>query len=176
MDLNLHTGTGLSSVPVGSHSSTQGHGIGLGPQMHPIYGKGPVVAPPAPRSGPVKHPMQHLGPAKGSNSGSGPGPVMPVSGKLIYYGLALAGGTAAGVLMTGESAMDVATALNGALGAVVGLAIGNAAEKSMSSSYASYLPLVGAVAVPALAGGQLDMVVGTIGVAGYGATMLSDRF
>ncbi len=147
--------------------------------MHPIYGKGPVVAPPAPHSGPIKYPMQKLGPAAGKNSGnqgSGPGPVMPVSGKLIYYGLALAGGTAAGVLMTGESAMDVATALNGALGAVVGLAIGNAAEKSMSSSYASYLPLVGAVAVPALAGGQLDMVVGTIGVAGYGATMLSDRF
>jgi len=161
MDLGLHTGTGLaSSGHIGSLTVTQAKGVSA----------------PSGEGGALRH--QYPG-SRGGGGGDAPpkkGPVYGGPSVLKYYGLAAVGGTLAGVFLTGESAMDVAFALNGALGAVIGLAIGKMAESKMSTSYDSYYPLIGAIAVPALAGGQLDMVVAGVGVGAYAGCQLSYKF
>lgn len=62
----------------------------------------------------------------------------------------LAAGSITGTLLTGERLLDVATAMNGALGATVGFAVAKTAKLDW------YLVAAATVAVPVLVGGQLD--------------------
>lgn len=97
-----------------------------------------------------------------------PGQNPPVPHRPEYYmtakGLALGllGGSVVGMLMTGAPLVDVATSLDGALGATLGVVAG--AYAAPSSAYGA---LIGAIAVPAVIGGQLDATVAGIGAAAY---------
>lgn len=83
-------------------------------------------------------------------------------------GKAVVVGTLAGALTStlifGEPFLDVATAMNGALGAGVGLGAGAYWVQTQQKSLIPYLPLVTAVAVPAIVGGVLDTHVVAIGL------------
>jgi hypothetical protein len=98
-------------------------------------------------------------------SGPPPGQNPPVPNKpccsMKGLVLGLAGASVVGMLMTGAPLMDVATSLDGALGATLGFAAGSYASDSQ------YVPLIAAIAVPALIGGQLDAAVAGMGAAAY---------
>lgn len=79
---------------------------------------------------------------------------------------AFAGSTVAGSFLTGAKFVDVALSMNGALGAVAGLTVGTLMGGSYGDA-AQYLPLVGAIAVPAIVGMKLDMVTVGLGVGAF---------
>jgi hypothetical protein len=72
--------------------------------------------------------------------------------------LTVLGASAAAALLSGESFVDAATAMNGGLGAALG---------AYAGGYTSYTwaPWVGAVAIPALVGGQIDATTIGSGIA-----------
>jgi hypothetical protein len=100
-----------------------------------------------------------------------------VGGKKSYLmtGVAaLAGATVAGVfLIGGASASDFATSFSGSLGAASGFAIGtylDTTDEVMKYSSKELLPIwpvVGAVAVPAMAAGELDTDIAILAAGAY---------
>jgi len=91
---------------------------------------------------------------------------------------ALVGGTAAGVLMTGLPALDIASAMNGALGAAVGVVASPYVAKAVGlMGNQSQLVTVGmAVAVPALVGMTVDAPVAGIGLGAVAGAYAVNRF
>lgn len=75
------------------------------------------------------------------------------------FGASLVGATAAGYFAIGAEPMDMATSVNGALGAAAGYTVGLYMSEGSDSSYASYYPIAGAIVVPGLAGGVWDQNV-----------------
>lgn len=82
---------------------------------------------------------------------------------------ALAAGTAAGVYLTGSPAMNVATAMDGALGATVGLALApyivTMPSLNLSSDQMQTGIMAAGVALPALVAMKIDMPIVAIGAA-----------
>lgn len=66
--------------------------------------------------------------------------------------LVLAAASATMTILSGADFVSVATAMNGGLGVAVGFYVGNYANESVGG-------FIGAAAVPALIGGQVDMVL-----------------
>ena len=83
--------------------------------------------------------------------------VKPVAGALLA-------GAFAGSFMTGESFQDVAFAMNGALGAAVGIAAAPYVAPKVPRKMLAVLPVGLAIGVPALVGMKLDGPVVAIGV------------
>lgn len=79
---------------------------------------------------------------------------------------AFVGSTVAGSFLTGAKFVDVALSMNGALGAVAGLTVATFLGAS-SGNESQYLPLAGAIAVPAIVGMKLDMVTVGLGVGAF---------
>ncbi len=71
--------------------------------------------------------------------------------------------------------LDAATAINGGLGAGLGYLAGRAAATQVDDSYGKYLPFVGAIVVPGVAGGQWDLTVLLMGGAAYAGGMVLDK-
>lgn len=70
-------------------------------------------------------------------------------------------GSIVGNFLTGEDLLNIALASNGAAGSVAGLVVGSYASNN------TYAPLVGAVVLPALLGGEFDGVIVGIAVGCY---------
>lgn len=93
---------------------------------------------------------------------------------------ALAAGTAAGVYLTGASATDVATSMDGALGATVGLAVApfvvTMPSLGLGPDTMQYAMLASGVALPALVAMKLDMPIVAIGAAAAAGFIAVDKF
>lgn len=75
--------------------------------------------------------------------------------------MVIVGAGAAAALLSGSDFVDATTAMNGGLGVTLGIYAGSMIPQR-------WAPLVGAVAVPAVIGGELDAVVVGSAVAGAG--------
>ena len=97
--------------------------------------------------------------------------LMPVAGALV-------GATAVGVVMTNESAMEIATTMNGGLGAAIGYGAGSYLAGMDSSSmgrFGQYLPAALAIGVPSLVDGRIDAVNVGLGLGSVGGAWLLHR-
>jgi len=99
-----------------------------------------------------------------------------MKGTLMTGASALAGATAAGYVLTGAPAMDLATSMSGAAGAAIGAVVGSYLYYNNSTVQSSSVgnalgpngtALVGAAALVGLSSGSWDLV--TFGLAGGAA-------
>jgi hypothetical protein len=92
---------------------------------------------------------------------------------LTAAGAAVVAGAAVSVFAYNSNFLDVMTAMNGSLGAAVGVAAATYWNQSQPTSQrVPYVTLGAAVAVPALVGGLLDTHVVLIGAGAYAASYL----
>lgn len=94
---------------------------------------------------------------------------------LIHAAAALGGAALVGTLVTGVPVSLLATSVSGAAGAAIGFTAGAYAGNAEPAwPGAAYYALLGAVAVPALAAGALDVEVIALAAGAYGGAMAYD--
>jgi hypothetical protein len=113
------------------------------------------------------------GNGNGSKNGNGDSSMLMAYAK--PFAAMVVGGAALGMVVSpGESFVDLATSMDGALGAAVGGmgALYAAGAAQFSSDNQQYAMIAGTVAVPGLVGGEFDMQLGAIAAGALGAAYL----